>query len=116
MAGKNRSPKRRIKNSTNPIRSIIKAGKWFLIGIGFFACLAIILSFTDIPYFAYYRLGTANTKLSDPPDMIVILSGSGMPSPDGLIRAYYGVEASRKFPDAKIINNMMVKNQKTIKK
>jgi uncharacterized SAM-binding protein YcdF (DUF218 family) len=103
MAGKNRSPKRRIKNSTNPIRSIIKAGKWFLIGIGFFACLAIILSFTDIPYFAYYRLGTANTKLSDPPDMIVILSGSGMPSPDGLIRAYYGVEASRKFPDAKII-------------
>ncbi|MFZ4706797.1 MAG: YdcF family protein [Bacteroidales bacterium] len=85
------------------IHFLIKSGIWFLGFIGFFSFLIFILSFTDIPFYAYYRLGTANSGLNHQPDIIVILSGSGMPSPDGLIRAYYGVEAARKFKEAKIV-------------
>jgi uncharacterized SAM-binding protein YcdF (DUF218 family) len=83
--------------------SVIKYVKCFLGILGLFSLLILVLSFTDLPYSAYYCLGTKKTKLDRPPDIIVILSGSGMPSPDGLIRAFYGVQAARKFPLAKII-------------
>jgi uncharacterized SAM-binding protein YcdF (DUF218 family) len=81
----------------------IKSARWFFGIIGFFSFLFLILSFTDIPFYAYFRLGTVNAKLTSSPDIIVLLSGSGMPSPDGLIRAYYGVKAAQQYKDAKII-------------
>ncbi len=81
----------------------IKFCKWFFGIIGFFTFLLFILSFTDIPFYAYHWLGTKNVKLVRKPDIIVLLGGSGMPSPDGLIRTYYTCEAAQKFKDAKII-------------
>jgi len=77
--------------------------KWFfgISGILFF--IFIVLSFTDIPYYAYYHLGTANTKLTGKPSYIVVLGGSGMPSPESLIRTYYASVAAKKYKDAKII-------------
>jgi uncharacterized SAM-binding protein YcdF (DUF218 family) len=85
------------------IHFVFKSGLWFFGISGFVSFLIVILSFTDIPFLAYYRLGTSDTKLKHPPDFIVLLSGSGMPSPDGLIRAYYGVQAARQYKRAKII-------------
>jgi uncharacterized SAM-binding protein YcdF (DUF218 family) len=82
---------------------LIKFCRWFFGIIGFFSFLFFVLSFTDIPYYAYYRLGTTNAKLTQKPDIIILLGGSGMPSPDGLIRTYYTVEAARRYKDAKII-------------
>lgn len=103
MSSKKRSPKRSGKNFNWFFLSLLTFGKWFLGVLGFFALLGFILSFTDVPYNAYYNLGTKNTKLTRPPELIVILSGSGMPSPDGLIRAYYGVQAARQYPGAQIV-------------
>lgn len=77
--------------------------KWFFGIIGLFAFLLLVLSFTDVPYYAYHWLGVSNAELTKQPDAIIILGGSGMPSPDGLIRTYYGAEAATKFPGAKII-------------
>jgi uncharacterized SAM-binding protein YcdF (DUF218 family) len=37
------------------------------------------------------------------PDLIIILGASGMPSPDGLMRTYYGAEKALKFKNAEII-------------
>lgn len=65
--------------------------------------LLIVLSFTDIPYYAYYNLGTTDSKLTSKPDLIVVLGGAGMPSSDGLMRCYYAAEAANQFKDAKII-------------
>jgi uncharacterized SAM-binding protein YcdF (DUF218 family) len=98
-----RSAKRKGKYFDRIIHQLVKSGKWFFGIIGFFSFLIFILSLTDIPFNAYYRLGTINAGMIHNPDLIVILSGSGMPSPDGLIRAYYGVEAARQFKGAKII-------------
>jgi uncharacterized SAM-binding protein YcdF (DUF218 family) len=70
---------------------------------GTFAFLFFILSFTDIPYHAYHYLGTCNAKLYRKPDLIVLLGGGGMPSPDGLMRCYYTAEAAKENPNAKII-------------
>ena len=103
MGREKRSVKRNGKYFSALIRSAIKFSKWFLGIVGSFSLVIFILSLTDIPYFAYYRLGTPDIRSNHSPDLIVILSGSSMPSPDGLIRAWYGVQAARQYPDAKII-------------
>jgi uncharacterized SAM-binding protein YcdF (DUF218 family) len=89
------------------LNKIKKAGivglKWLLGISGVLFIIFIILSFTDIPYYAYHHLGTANSKLTSKPDIIVVLGGSGMPSPESLIRIYYAAEAANKYKAAKVI-------------
>lgn len=77
--------------------------KWFLWICGGAAFLFFILSFTDLPYYAYHYLGTCNTKQYRKPDLVVLLGGGGMPSPDGLMRCYYTAETAKENPQAKII-------------
>ena len=77
--------------------------KWFFIVFGAFSFLLFVLSFTTIPYYAYRFLSMEQEKLNFSPDIIVVLGGSGMPSPDGLIRTYYAAENALQYPNAKII-------------
>lgn len=80
--------------------------KWLrrlLLGCGIFFCFLLALSFTDIPYYAYHWLGTTSPKLNKKPDLVVLLGGAGMPSPDGFIRCYYAGKAAAEYPDAKLI-------------
>lgn len=92
-----------IPNST-AIKDFCKKSlkKFFLIN-GILFALLVFLSFTDLPYYAYHWLGTSSPKLKKQPELIVLLGGSGMPSPDGLIRCYYTAKAATKFPAAEII-------------
>lgn len=95
----------------NQITNLLKRTKFyvknimrlFFIILGILSFTLILLSFTDIPYYAYYNLGVSQTKLCEEPNVIVLLGGSGMPSPDGLIRTYYTAEAAKKFYKADII-------------
>ena len=82
---------------------IKKIAGWFIKAIGVFTLIFIALAFTDVPYLAYHSLGTSCEPLRKKPELIVVFGGSGMPSPDGLIRTYYAAEAANKFPDASII-------------
>jgi uncharacterized SAM-binding protein YcdF (DUF218 family) len=75
---------------------LIKVLGWITLG-------GIILALTDIPYFAYYRLGTVNAGINKKPDYIIMLGSMGIPSPDDLMRIYYTADAWRQTPDAKII-------------
>ncbi len=84
------------KGSRNFINILLKlSGACFL--------LFILLSFTDLPYYAYHWLGTGNSKPTAKPDLIVLLGGAGMPSPDGFIRCYYTWEAASAYSDSKIV-------------
>lgn len=91
----------------------LRIGKWLLGAIGFIATICVVLAFTDLPYHAYHQLGTSCQPLEDSPKVIVVLGGSGMPSPDGLIRTYYAAEAALKYPDATIIIAHPAENQNT---
>ena len=82
---------------------LLKLFKWIFYITGVFAFIMLLLSFTDIPYYAYHNLAMVDAKLESSPDIIVIPGGTGMPSPDGLIRTYYGAEAANEFKNAKII-------------
>ncbi len=78
------------------------ATSFFLI-FGVFAFIMLVLSFTDLPYWAYHSLAMTDKHLEKDPQLIVVLGGNGLPSPDGFIRTYYASEAAKKFIDAKVL-------------
>ena len=82
---------------------VLKIFRRFFYLFGVIAFVMLILSFTDLPYYAYHNLATSIPELNGDPGLIVIPGGAGMPSPDGLIRTYYGAEAAMQFPKAEII-------------
>jgi uncharacterized SAM-binding protein YcdF (DUF218 family) len=70
--------------------------------IGTFAILFVFLAFTDIPYNAYHQLGLTNIHNTKNIKNIIVLGGDGMPSPSGLIRTYYGLQAANENLEATI--------------
>jgi len=82
------------------IRPLIKV---ILLGLGLLFSLMLLLSFTSLPFWADYYLGSAGDKLQNPPEVIVVMGGSGMPSPNGLIRCWYAAKLAHEFPEARII-------------
>ncbi len=81
-------------------RKLIKV---LLLTIGSIFSVMIILSFTSLPFWAQYYLGISSEPLKENPEVIVVMGGGGMPSPDGLINCYYGAKAAQKYPNARII-------------
>ena len=70
---------------------------FFTLGALFFVML--VLAFTSVPFYAYYRLGQ-NPNKSDTllqPRHIVMFGGAGMPSEDNLIRLYHTAALARHF-------------------
>ncbi|MFA6401170.1 MAG: ElyC/SanA/YdcF family protein [Salinivirgaceae bacterium] len=74
--------------------------------LGFFGIISLIflaLSFTDIPFNAYYKLGMVHSNTTEIPNIIVVLGGTGMPSQNGLIKTFYASAAAKKYKKADII-------------
>lgn len=85
-------------------RKAVIQGVWIAIQVfGVVAILMLILSFTSLPYKAYYALAAVHEALDESPDFIVILGGNGMPSGDGLQRTHFGAAVAAFYPEAKII-------------
>lgn len=63
----------------------------------------LILSFTTLPFWGYYWLGTSAGKEDISPEYIIVMGGSGMPGTSALIRTYYAAEMANRFPGSKII-------------
>lgn len=80
-----------------------KTFKALFLFLGLIGFIMILLSFTSLPFWADYYLGISADALEEEPEVIVVLGGSGMPSPNGLIRSYYGAEAALVYENAKII-------------
>lgn len=79
-----------------PIKFLI-----FILGISFAGM--ILLSFTSVPFKIYHFLGTSQGKISFKPDYIILMGAGAMPGPGNLMRSYFTLEASRAFPEAKVI-------------
>ncbi|HPG32615.1 MAG: YdcF family protein [Lentimicrobiaceae bacterium] len=62
-----------------------------------------VLAFTTVPFWAYYHLATSNSSVKEPPNVIVMLAGAGIPSENSLIRAYYTSKLARQCPEALVI-------------
>jgi uncharacterized SAM-binding protein YcdF (DUF218 family) len=92
-----------MKKKTNRIPRILKI---LLISGGCFFIVLCILAFTTLPFWAYYSLGTSNSNSKQPPATIVMLSGSGIPSGDGLMRTFYTARLANAYPEASVILSM----------
>tara|TARA_R110002049_G_scaffold305714_4_gene503063 strand:+ start:2965 stop:3651 length:687 start_codon:yes stop_codon:yes gene_type:complete len=84
--------------------------KIFFTSLGVLFLLAIILSFTSIPYKAYHHLAATDVELPEPPTTIIVLSGVGMPSPDALIKLYFARKVGEQFPKSTIYIALPEKN------
>lgn len=91
------------KNLRPLFKRVLRTFRVFLCVMGGIFIVAIILSFTDYPYWAYFWLGTHDAQLNVDPNVIVVLGGSGMPSSDGLMRTYVAAKVAHTYPDADII-------------
>lgn len=67
------------------------------------ATLFVLLALTDIPYYAYHKLALKKQQLHSKADVIVLMGGDGMPSPNGLMRLYFTAQLAQENPLAKII-------------
>ena len=89
-----------MKKKTGRTRRILKA---LLMVAGCVFITLCILAFTTLPFWAYYSLGTKNSEINGPPKTIVLLSGMGMPSADGLLRSYYTAKLAEANPGALVV-------------
>lgn len=80
-----------------------KVVKWIMLVSGGLSLLIIILSFTSLPFWCYYWLGTSAVNDEFVPDYIVVMGGSAMPGKSTLIRTYYAAGVAQRYPDSKII-------------
>lgn len=69
----------------------------FTLGALFFVML--VLAFTSVPFYAYYRLGRTPNESDTPkqPQHIVMFGGAGMPSEDNLMRLYHTAALAKHF-------------------
>jgi len=74
-----------------------------LAGFGVLFLLALFLSFTTLPFWGYYWLGTSQSGKIDHPQYIVLLGGGGMPSESNLMRAFFVFTAATQFPESQIV-------------
>jgi len=75
-----------VRSTFKFIRKIIPVS---LLSLGIIFLIVIILSFTTLPYWGYYWLGTSQSEITGKPDYIVLLGGGGMPSESSLMRAFF---------------------------
>lgn len=85
------------------VKPLFKAFSWFLLTSGSIFLILCMLAFTTVPFHLYYKLATYSLPGKLPPKAIVLLSGAGIPSESGLIRAYFTATLANKYPDATVI-------------
>jgi uncharacterized SAM-binding protein YcdF (DUF218 family) len=71
--------------------------------LGILFLIILFLSFTSLPYWGYYWLGTSQSRILDKPDYIILLGGGGMPSESSLIRAFFVYRAAVASPESRIV-------------
>lgn len=74
-----------------------------LLALGTFFLIVLFLSFTTLPYWGYYWLGTSQSGILEKPDYIILLGGGGMPSESSLMRAFFVHRAATESPDSRIV-------------
>jgi hypothetical protein len=86
-----------LRWAARALRILLVRACWAL---GIVALVMIVLAFTRVPYDLHRWLGTAGGPCSEPPQAIVVLGGSGMPSGPELLRLYHAAGLAAVEPQA----------------
>lgn len=74
----------------------------FLLACGSLFIVLCVLAFTTVPFYAYHALADDGRKHDPAPGLIVMLSGAGIPSENGLMRAYFTAWLAGAYPGAQV--------------
>ncbi len=88
-----------LRKSLGKLKTLIRL---LIYGLGILGLIMLTLAFTDIPYYAYHKLGRTDLMQETNIKTIILLGGDGMPSPSGLIRTYFAQKAAKNNPEANI--------------
>ena len=75
----------------------------FLITLGTFFLLFLLLGFTSIPFWAKYRLAQYEAYVTKNINTIVVMGANGFPSEALLMRLWYTNDLAQKFPQTKLV-------------
>lgn len=81
----------------------LKVIRFYIKVMATIATIFVILAFTDIPYYAYHSLSLQNQQIATKADVIVLMGGDGMPSPNSLMRVYFTSKVAKEYESAKIV-------------
>ncbi|MCE1201573.1 MAG: YdcF family protein [Bacteroidia bacterium] len=70
---------------------------------GSIALLMFALSFTDLPWYAYYHLGTSQISRNIEADYIIVMGAGAVPGHHALLRCWYAAKATAQLPEAQLI-------------
>jgi hypothetical protein len=85
------------------LQKLVRGLKAMVFTLGAVFTFMLILSFTTLPFWMYFDLGTRGADYKFTAEQIIVLGGSGMPSESNLIRCYKAAELARICPAARII-------------
>lgn len=74
-----------------------------LIAMGIGSVVFVGLSFTDLPFHALLALSMPDRSATTNQDVVVLMSGAGSISGDGLLRSYHAALALERFPNAQLV-------------
>src|SRR5690606_12979609 len=81
----------------------LKVIRFYIKAISTLSTIFVILAFTDVPYNAYHSLSLKNQQLATKADVIILMGGDGMPSPNSLMRVYFTSKVAKENESAKIV-------------
>jgi uncharacterized SAM-binding protein YcdF (DUF218 family) len=70
---------------------------------GILLLLMVVLACTRLPFDAHRWLGSAAGECEAPPEAIIVLGGSGMPSGPELVRMFRAAELAAQWPMARVV-------------
>ena len=87
----------------NIIKHVGNALRKVLLVFGVFFLVILFLSFTSLPFWGYYWLGTSKSDITEKPEYIILLGGGGMPSESSLMRVFFVHRAAKESPNSLIV-------------
>ncbi len=75
----------------------------FFLVAGIVFTTLLILSLTDLPYYAIHYLGTDKCSPVKKADVIVVMGAGGIPGSESLLRCYYAAQLADSFPESRLI-------------
>ncbi len=97
------APVRVFRRLTFAVRVAARILRGTMAVAGLLALVLAFAQFTPWPWRAYRRLGELPEPSSQPPTHILVMGGSGIPGPSGLMRTFYAAEAAGLHPDADVL-------------
>lgn len=85
------------------VRLLGRLAHALLLLAGLLAGTALALQFTNLPWRAYKYLSEIPAGCPAPPSHILVMGGSGIPGPSGLMRTFYAARAAAEHPAAAVL-------------